>query len=155
MNLLHILELVAEAVIILFIGFMLSRIGKALAYRVLHEAEVNRFAKHVGLEIERSFSIVTQYLLYVATIGVALHTVGVLTWVLAGLGVVVGLLAIGTIVLEAIEVIPNWRKRKPQLEGRQVTTRQASGKVVKVGIVETLIETKEGLVAVQNKFIRA
>ena len=127
---LHFLELLAEALVILFIGFMLSRIGKTLAYRVLHEAEANRFAKHIGLEIERSLSIVVQYVLYAATLVVAIHTVGILTWALIAVGVILALLVLGTAVFEAIEVIPNIRARSLHLEGKQVKTKLASGKVI-------------------------
>lgn len=150
MEIITIIERMLEAGIILLIGGILSRIAQTLTFKVLHEAEANKFTHHLGLEVEKTGGQLVGYATLGFTIIVMLQTLGVLTIVGVSVLSILAILLLGSLLIESMEILPNVRARKPALVGKTVN-KPIKGKVIKVGLIETLVENKTGRYAIQNR----
>jgi len=141
----------AVAIIILLTGFIIARILGKLLQRVLAEVELNNLIKKaVGLKIrlEETIASIITYFIYFVTIVMALGQLGLETYILHIISGAVLLLIVLSIFLGIKDFIPNMMAglfihRKGFLnEGDFIQYKDIRGKIIKLNLVETRIETK-------------
>jgi len=140
------------AIVILLIGFVISRIIGKITHRVLHEIELNNIVKKAGakFEIEKTLSHFVTYFLYFITVIWALDALGLTTTILNMISAAFLLLIIISVSLAVKDFIPSiisgvliFKKGIIKV-GDRVKIDGIDGKVKKISLVDTEIETKNG-----------
>jgi small-conductance mechanosensitive channel len=144
---------VVTAGIILLIGFVIGKLVGRLVQRLLHEIELNNLLHNItGLKIslEKFVADFITYFVYFVTVITALNQIGLTTTVLYIISGGVIILVIISIVLGIKDFIPNaiagivlYRKGELKV-GDSIKTRNIEGKITKIDLVETCVETKSG-----------
>ncbi|MBR9692249.1 mechanosensitive ion channel [Candidatus Woesearchaeota archaeon] len=137
------------AVIILLIGFVIARIVGKLVHKILHEIELNNILKKAGVkfELENPISHLTTYIVYFFTIISALNSLGLTTKIFDMLALAFLALIIISILLAIKDFVPNLisgffiYKRGLIKVGDKIKIDNISGKVKKITLIETEIET--------------
>jgi small conductance mechanosensitive channel len=143
---------IAVGVVILLVGFALGILTKKILHRVLKEVGLNKIMGKVGVRtnLESVVSHIVSGLIYLVTIVFFLNQLGITSIVLY---IVVGailMLAILTFLVGLKDVIPNFvawillQRKSRIVEGHRVSVREISGRVEKVGYLETEIKTDNG-----------
>jgi len=140
------------AIVILLIGFIIARIIGKIIHRVLHEVELNKIVKKAGakFEIERTASHFVTYFLYFITVIWALDALGLTTTILNMISAAFLVLIIISVFLAVKDFIPNIisgvyiYKKGLIKEGDRVKIDNLEGKVKKISLIETEIETRNG-----------
>lgn len=156
---------IAVAITILLGGFALGILAKKFLYKILKEIELNRIMRKVGiaLDLEKWISSIVSYVIYLATIVIFLDKLGLKSVVLYIVVGAVLMLIILTFLVGLKDVIPNivaWvliqRKGKIK-EGHHINVREISGRVEKIGYLETEIRTHDGdtLYVPNNLFMKS
>lgn len=154
-------NLVASAIIILLIGFIIGKVLGKLAQRFLHELELNRILKKAGiaLSMEEFAGHAIEYFIYFIAIVVALDQLGITAFVLY---IIVGLLALviaAAFVLSIKDFIPNfiagWRlsRKKLFVVGDTVTIGSVTGKVKEAGLLETRLQSRNDVIHIPNSIL--
>ena len=147
------LTTLAVAIIIILAGFVLGRIVGKLIQRVLNEIELNNIIKKaVGIKIrlEESIGLFVTYFIYFVAIVMALGHLGLQTYILHIISGAVLLLIVLSIFLGIKDFIPNvmaglFIHRKGFLnEGDNIQYNDLKGKIIKLNLLETRIQTKGG-----------
>ena len=144
--------LVAISLVILIVGFALGVIAKKLLRKILKEVELNKLMLKLGImqNIEMGIATTVSYLIYLVTIVLFLDYLGIKSIVIY---LIVGALLILFILTLAIglkDIVPNFmgylllQKKGLIKEGKIVDVKGISGKVEKIGVLETEIETEKG-----------
>ena len=141
---------IAVGIVILLLGFGLGILVKKILTKVLKEIELNKIMAKVGVRsnIEKWVSNIVSILIYVITIVYFLDQLGItsyVVWIILG---AIFMLVILTFLVGLKDVIPNFvawllLQRKVK-EGRRVSVREISGRVERVGFLETEIKTDNG-----------
>lgn len=140
------------AVIILLIGFIIGRIVGRLIQKVLHEIELNKILKKAGikLSLETVLSHFTTYFIYFIAIIWALNELGLTTTMLNMISAAALILIIISILLAIKDFMPNaiagffiYQKGLIK-EGDRIKVDRLEGRVKKISIIETEVETKKG-----------
>ncbi len=152
-------------IVILLVGFGIGVLAKKLLKKVLKEIELNKIMNKVGISsnIEWAISSIISYLIYLITIVFFLNQLGIASVVLY---IVVGailMLLILTFLVGLKDVIPNFiawliiQKRGKLKEGHRVDIKEISGRVEKIGYLETEIKTDNDdiLYVPNNLFIKS
>ncbi len=137
------------ALVTLLIGFIIAKLAGRITRRILSEAEINRILAAEEMKLDKAISRLVEYVIYAITLLVILQQFG-LTKVVLGIIITVAVVIIGFSALLAIkDFIPNAitglfikGKLKKHL-GKKVRIGIVSGKLVHVGIVESVIQDKE------------
>ncbi len=135
---------VLQGIVILLIGFGLGVLSRKFALKIFREFNLNKFLGKIGItnDIENIVSIIISYVIYLFTIIIFLEKLlikSLVLYLIAG-GVLVGLK----------DVIPNFvgwiylQRKKKIKEGKRVDVREISGRVERVGYLETEIKTDNG-----------
>jgi small-conductance mechanosensitive channel len=136
----------------LLIGFIIGRIVGKLAYRVLHEIELNSVLTKAGAKfgLEKAISNFAAYFIYFITIIWALNTIGITAPILNMISAALLILIIISIILAIKDSVPNmiaglviYRKGIIK-EGNKIKIDNISGIVKKISLVETDIESDTG-----------
>ena len=144
--------IIAISLVILIVGFALGVIAKKILHKVLKEIELNKLMLRIGImqNVEVGISTIISYLIYLVTIVLFLDYLGIKSIVIY---IVVGallMLLILTLAIGLKDIIPNFmgylflQKKGLVKEGKIVDVKGISGKVEKIGVLETEIETEKG-----------
>tara|TARA_Y100000310_G_C20633754_1_gene790068 strand:+ start:852 stop:1397 length:546 start_codon:yes stop_codon:yes gene_type:complete len=157
--------IIAIGLVILLVGFGLGVLAKKLLKKVLKEIELNKIMNKVGVTInlEAGISSIVSYVIYLFTIVIFLDKLGIKSIVLY---IVVGailMLLILTFLVGLKDVIPNFvawliiQKRGKLKEGHRIDIKEISGRVEKIGYLETEIKTDSDdiLYVPNNLFIKS
>lgn len=152
----------ASALIILFIGFIIGRITGKLVLKLLKEIEFDKtLRKATGSKTLFSHVIAhsVSYLIYFLTIILSLESLGLTTFVLNMILVVV-LVIIGISVVMALkDFIPNFmggyslRNKNIFHKGDYIKVGSVQGKIQSIKLLETYIEsTNKDLIVIPNAY---
>jgi small-conductance mechanosensitive channel len=139
-------------VVILLIGFGVGILAKKIILKILHEIELNRIMRKVGItqNLEKAVSVIVSYVIYLITIVLFLRELGIDSVVLyLVLGGVLTLIIL-TFLVGLKDVIPNFMGglmicRKGNLkEGKNIEIKEIRGTIEKIGYLETEIQTPHG-----------
>ncbi len=143
---------IVVALVIILIGFIIGRLSGRLVGKLLHEFELDALLKKAGVKmpIEHTIAALLSSLIYFVAIIIALNHIGLTTTALyIVVGAVVLLVIIAT-VLGIKDFIPNmiagifiYRKALFH-EGQTLLVKNIEGRVKKISIVETELETESG-----------
>lgn len=148
--------------IILLLGFVAGRLVGRLVGRLLREFEVDAILHRAGIKfpVESSLAALLSYLIYFIAVVMALGQLGLTTFVLY---IIVGGAVVLILIATALGIkdfIPNliagfFIFRKGLFtEGQTILFKQIEGKVRRISIIETEIETKNGdLIYVPNSLL--
>ncbi|PIN73560.1 hypothetical protein COV20_05040 [Candidatus Woesearchaeota archaeon CG10_big_fil_rev_8_21_14_0_10_45_16] len=141
---------IISSVVILLVGFGLGILAKKFLSKVLKEVELNKIMSKVGItsNVEKGISTIASYVIYLVTVLFFLENLGVTSYVVY---LVVGgmlMLLILTLLVGLKDVIPNFFAwtilRRKVKEGSRIEVREISGRVERVGYLETEIKTENG-----------
>ena len=150
-------------IIILFIGLIIGRIVGKVIYRVLHELNLNKIVRKTAklkISLEKIVSNFVAYIIYFATIIMALTNLGISTTVLNI--IIIALIVIVIIIFFFVirDFFPNiiagiFVQQKGFIkEGDFIKIKDKEGKVLKINVIETTIKTKKGdIVYVPNTIL--
>ncbi|MFC1752922.1 mechanosensitive ion channel domain-containing protein [Thermoproteota archaeon] len=140
------------SVIILLIGFIVGKLLGRLVFKFLHSLEINENLKNMtGVKIgfEEILEAFTTYFIYFITIVMVLQQLGLATTVLNMIAGGVIVIIILSTLLGVKDFIPNAvagfvLQRKNFLQvGEVIKVKGMQGKIIKISLVETKIETKD------------
>lgn len=140
------------AVIIILIGFIIGRILGRLTHKFLKEIELNNILKKASInaKLEEVISHFVTYFIYFITVIWALNEMGLTVTILNLISIAALIIIIISILLAIKDFIPNafaglriLRKERIK-EGSKVIIDSIDGKVKKITLLETIIETKKG-----------
>jgi small conductance mechanosensitive channel len=141
------------AIIVLLIGFIVGRIFGRLVFKFLHSFEINdNFSKLSGttLKIEQIAESFTTYFIYFITIVIVLQQVGLASTILHMIAGGIILLIILSTFLGIKDFIPNaiagiiMQSSKQFRVGQTIKVKGMQGRIIKMTLLETKIETKCG-----------
>ncbi|MFH1396370.1 MAG: mechanosensitive ion channel domain-containing protein [archaeon] len=155
---------IITAIIILLVGFGIGIFAKKLLNKALKEVGLNKILLKVGVRYntEVIMSNIISYLIFLVTIVVALDTLGITSIVIYLLLGAVLMLLILSFLVGAKDIIPNFiawlvlqRKGKIVI-GKSIKVKEISGRVEKIGYLETEIKTEHGdvLYVPNNLFLK-
>ena len=144
--------LVIEGVIILMVGFVLGILAQKLLSKILKEVELNHIASKVGItnNLEKWVGVLVSYVIYLISIVLFLIRLGITSIVLYLILGAVLMLLILTFIVGLKDIIPNlvaWlilHKDERITVGRRVEVKEISGRVERIGYLETEITTEYG-----------
>ncbi|HLD39548.1 MAG TPA: mechanosensitive ion channel domain-containing protein [Candidatus Nanoarchaeia archaeon] len=145
-------SLIVEGVIILIVGFALGILAQKLLSKILKEVELNHIMGKVGIthNLEKWISLIVSYVIYLVFIVFFLNRLGITSIVLYLIVGAILMLLILTFIVGLKDVIPNlvaWiilHKDERITVGRRVEVKEISGRVEKIGYLETEIITEYG-----------
>ena len=138
------------AIIIVLAGFVIGRIVSRLLNTILHAVEVDRSLKKVGLKfsLEATISLLAAYIIYVAAAIIALDSLNLTSTIVWIIVVIVAVFIIIASILGIRDFIPNFFaglylfKQGTVQVGDKVRVAGVEGKIIRISIIETEIETK-------------
>lgn len=152
----------SAALLILLVGFIIGRLVGRLLGRVLHEVELDNILNKTGFKmpVEHTLATFAAYLIYFIAVIMALNQLGLTT---AALYIIVGGAIAMIIIATALGIkdfIPNmiagifiYRKGIIK-ENQRMIIKNIEGKVKKISLIETELETKSGdIILVPNSLI--
>ena len=137
------------AFLIVLLGLISSRIIYNIIKRAIKEFELKYLFKKVKLErIEKQLPIVIKYLIIAISIifallqlGISLTTIKIMSLIIAGITVIFMILSFKDIWSNLIAGIIIKRSSKLKI-GERIKIKNIEGKIIKIGLLETEIETK-------------
>ena len=137
------------AFLIVILGLISSRIIYNIIKRAIKEFELKYLFKKVKLErIEKQLPIVIKYLIIAISIifallqlGISLTTIKIMSLIIAGITVIFMILSFKDIWSNLIAGIIIKRSGKLKI-GETIKIKNIEGKIIKIGLLETEIETK-------------
>lgn len=141
------------AIILLLIGFIVGKIFGRLVFKFLHSFEINNnFSKLSGttLKLEEIAESFTTYFIYFITIVIVLQQMGLASTILHMIAGGIILLIILSTFLGIKDFIPNaiagivMQSNKQFRVGQIIKVKGMQGKIIKMTLLETKIETKKG-----------
>lgn len=140
------------AVVILLIGFIVGKLLGRMVFKFLHSMEINHNLNklaNINVGVEEILEAFTTYFIYFITIVMVLQQLGLATTVLNMIAGGVIVIIILSTLLGVKDFIPNAvagfiLQRKNFISvGETIKVKGMQGKVVKISLVETKIETKD------------
>lgn len=140
------------AIIIVLIGFIIGRIACRFMQKFLHEVEIDRILKKMGIAIslERMLSDFLKYFIYFISVIWALNELGLTTTILNMISAAALILIIISVLLAIKDFIPNiisgfFINQKSMIKkGDTITIGNLRGKVISISLVETQVKTSKG-----------
>ncbi len=144
---LNVINEIAAAIIIVFVGFIIAKLAGKIAKRVMAEAELNRILKTAGFSpLSDTIGKMIEYIIYILTILAALQSLG-LTEIVSAILILAAIAILSFILILTIkEFIPNaimgiiLRKKIKQYLGKKVQIGEIEGKLERIGIVSIIIK---------------
>ncbi|MEM4240432.1 MAG: mechanosensitive ion channel [Candidatus Woesearchaeota archaeon] len=152
-------NMIASAVIVLLIGFIIGKVLGKLAQRGLHEVELNRILGKAGIKfgMEELIGRSIECLIYFIAIVVALDQLGVTAIVLYIVIAAVLVVVVIAFLLSIKDFIPNFiagirlSHKKLFNVGDTITAGSVSGKVREIGLLETkLVSRNKDIIHIPN-----
>jgi small conductance mechanosensitive channel len=152
-------NLLASAVIVLLIGFIIGKVLGKLTQRFFREVELNQILKRAGIEfgMEEFVGHAIEYIIYFIAIVVALDQLGVRAIALYMVIAVVVLVLAIAFLLSMKDFIPNFiagvrlNYKKYFAVGDTITVGSVSGRVKEFGLLETkLISKSKDIIHIPN-----
>ena len=141
------------SVIILLIGFIIGKVLGRVVYQLLHSLDVNE-GLHKLTNVKISFEEIVEhfvtYFIYFMTIVMVLQQLGLATTVLNMIAGGVIVIIILSTLLGIKDFIPNAvagliiQNKEFLKVGEKIKVKGMQGKIIKLSLVETKIETKDG-----------
>ncbi len=155
------LYLTGTSFIILLAGFGIGLLVKKWSNKIFSELGLNKKLRYVGFSYNAQdiLSSLLSYAVYAATILFLLREWGITSFILyivvAGFLILIGL----TLLVGIKDIVPDFisrflivRKNIVHI-GKNISTREVHGKVLKIGLLETQIKSKRGdVLYVPNSF---
>ncbi len=146
------LQKIIVSVVILVVGLAVGLLVQKLLGKILQEIELNKIMFKVGVtyNLEKWVSLVISYVIYLIAIVIFLNRLGITSVVLYLVVGAILTLVILTFLVGLKDVIPNFvawlllQKKGNIKVGKRVDIREISGRVEKIGYLETEIKTEEG-----------
>lgn len=144
---------VIAAVIVLLIGFIIGKIAAKFVQKFLKEIELNKILKKaagIKVSVEEILTYFVQYFIYFLFIIMALNQLGLTTTILNMLSGAIILVIILSIFLGIKDFVPNFlagmfiHSKGFIKQGDYIKVKNLQGKIIKINMVETRIETKGG-----------
>lgn len=140
------------AVVTLLIGFVIGKILGKLAERILKEIEIDKSLKKLGIRISIAelIGLLISYFLYAVAIVSALNQLKVTEAILSVIQAALVIVLVVSLILGIKDFIPNFfaglfmASNGLISKGDYIKIRNAEGRVVKRGLVETIIENYKG-----------
>ncbi len=142
---------ILAAVVMLLVGIILGKIAGKLIMKILHEIELDEIIKKAGgvdIGLEKVLGTFTAYFIYFIAVIMALNQLNITTTVLQMISGAVIIIVIISIVLAIKDFVPNLfagiyiYRNKFIEEGEVIKVKGMEGKIIKINLVETKIETK-------------
>lgn len=155
-------DAVIKAAAIILIGFIIGKVLGRIAARILREVELNSTLKKAGLkaDIESIISGIISYFVYLVTLIMALNQLGLTTTMLYMIAGAILVIFVISLSLAIKDFIPNFIAGIRMLYkqdinvGEKIKVNDIEGKVVKIALLETHIETKKNdLILVPNSIL--
>ncbi|MCK4670639.1 MAG: mechanosensitive ion channel family protein [Nanoarchaeota archaeon] len=150
------------AIIIILIGFMIGKLLGRLVTKILQEVELNKILRAAGLKIslEKTLGSLVSYIAYFITVVAALYQFHIAPTIVYIIIISLGCIIILSILLAIKDFIPNLicgiiiKKKKPVKAGDKIKIGKTEGRIKKISLVQTLLETKEkDIVYIPNSVI--
>ena len=141
------------AVLIIFLGLIISRFLGNLTRRILKEVEIDRLIKNysiIVISIEDFIGNVVKYLAYFFTFIIALNQIGITGIVIIVILVLGILIATGIVLFDLKDFFHNFfvglfsKKRKNFKLNKEIKIAGVTGNVEDIRIKEIVIKTKKG-----------
>jgi small-conductance mechanosensitive channel len=156
-----IVNVIASAVIVLLIGFIIGKVLGKLTQRALHEVEVNRILKKAGVDLgmEELLGHVVEYFIYFVAIVIALDQLGVTAFVLYSIAAIVLVVLAIAFLLSIKDFIPNFiagvrlNYKKVFRVGDTITVGSVTGRVKEFGLLETKLASNKDIIHLPNAIL--
>lgn len=141
------------AVLILLVGIIIGRIASTFLQKFLHTADINKLVSQGNkstVAVEQIVSYAVRYVIYFLFFLLALNTIGLTSWILTGLGVIVFIIFILSVFLGIKDFIPNaiaglmLRKKGFVKVGDRIEANGVSGKIIQINLIDTQIKNASG-----------
>lgn len=150
-NTLHtIFTKISIALLTLFIGFIIAKLGGKITKRVMAEAELNKILVAAGFRpLSDALSIIIEYVIYAATILVILQQFGLAGIVLGIIITITAAAVLFSLLLAIRDFIPNAvaglfiRKRLKHFLGKKIQIGNIAGTLEHIGIVKSTLRDKD------------
>ena len=140
----------AAALAILLLGLVLGRFLGKLVQRFFNQIEINKLLRqsNIKVPVEELFGSLVKYLVYIVSVVLALHQLGLTTRVLYALILIFILLLFAFIILAIKDFIPNVvagifvLRREHFKIGDIIKIQNIEGKILDITITEIKLQTK-------------
>jgi small-conductance mechanosensitive channel len=142
---------IVVALIIILVGLIIGRIVGKLLEKILHDVSLDNFTKKtlkIKFSFEEFISSSAMYIIYLISIVTALQRFGFVVSALNIIGVAILLFVLVSFFLSVRDFVPNalagleiYRKKKLHA-GDYVKIKHVEGKIIKIKLAETILETK-------------
>jgi small conductance mechanosensitive channel len=136
-----------------FIGFIIGKLVEKFVYKILNEIEFNKLLLDVtGMKIKADslISSILSYVIYFLSLIAALEQLGIVNTILYIVAATIILIILISFFLAVRDYIPNFMagiymyKKENYEEGKFVEINEIKGKIIKIDLLQTKIETKNG-----------
>ncbi|MFH1589342.1 MAG: mechanosensitive ion channel domain-containing protein [archaeon] len=153
---------IVTAVIILLFGFIIGRIIGQIIFKLLKEFELDKnLGKVLGYKAaySKTVSKIVSYFIYLIAIVMALESIGLAPLILNMMLIVIIIIIGISVLIGAKDFLPNLtagfsiKGKKFLIPGARITVGEISGKIIKINLLDTHIETtKKDLIVVPNSY---
>ena len=157
----RIIRLIAAAITLVFI-VVIARFLSKLTKKVLSELEINKALKKQGvrLSLEEIIPSLVKYIIYFTGVILALNELGITTWLINLVFIIILAGAIIFIILAIKDFVPNvisgllLQHKKYMKKGDYIKVGNIEGKVIELTITEARLETNnKEIVIIPNSFL--
>lgn len=150
------------AVLLILIGYIVANFIFKISIKLLTWLELDKLFRKLGLKVSVSnyISHFLEFVSYLVFLIMALDEIGITAWVLNGLGILIILFVLISLLLTIKDLFPNLYAsynlyQNKQLEpGKKIKCNGIEGKVISINSTETIIEGKNGdLIYVPNSYL--
>lgn len=149
-----------SAFLIAILGIILAQVSSNIIKRLLKGMEINKVVEEqlkVRWQLEKHLAYIIRYLIYFITLIIVLNTLGIPTRILQIIFVIFLIIILLFIVLAFRDWLPNmvsgfYILRTNKIEkGEVISTKGTKGKVIKISLLETQIETNNNeIISIPN-----
>ncbi len=153
---------IIAAVVILLIGFAIGKIVGKLVEKLLKEIELNVLLKKAGMKkpVEKNIGKIVSWLIYFFTFITALKQLGLDIAAFNMIAWAIVIIVLVSVILSVKDYIPNLiaglsiYKREMIKLGDVIKVQDVKGKVIKISLIETHIQTrKKEIIHIPNSII--
>jgi small-conductance mechanosensitive channel len=151
------------ALLILFIGLIIGRISGVLLKRVLHSINTDKNVRrvlNVKLSFEKLLSQILSWLVYVATIIMALNHLGLTTAILTIITAVLIIILALSLLLAVRDMLPNLfagitiKYRRDFAKGDRIKVKNVDGVVEEINLLSTKVSLGTDLIVLPNSIFQ-
>lgn len=150
------------AVLLILIGYIIANFVFKISIKLLTWLELDKLFRKFGLRVSVSnyLSHFLEFIVYLVFLIMALDEVGITTWVLNIIGILIMMVVLLSLLLTIKDLFPNLYasynlyQNKELQPGKKIKCNGVEGKIVSINSTETVIEDKNGdLVYVPNSYL--